>query len=115
MSGYMPRTYTLRRRPSVEANRFDGTLEMARWLEDQDDEHLRVMRTLFSTDPAQCGAISLSVYTTTGERTCRSGDWILNDNRGDWNVMSDSQFRACYDTDDPTDPDDPYNRQEPTE
>lgn len=111
----MPRTYTLRRRPSVEANQFDGTPEMARWLAEQDTENLTAMRTMVSTDPKRRGEVSIKVRTAYGEIYCRPGDWILNDERGDWHAMSDNQFRACYDTDDHTDPDDPYNRQEPTE
>lgn len=112
MNNYAPRIYTQKFTPLVDANRFDGTLDMARWLEDQDTENLTVMRTMFSTDPRRRGEVSIKVCTPNGELTCRTGDWILNNERGEWNVMSNHLFRAQYVTDDPTDPDDPYNQEE---
>lgn len=112
MTNYMPRIYTQKFTPSVEANRFDGTIDMARWLEDQDTENLTVMRTMFSTDPVRRGELSIKVRTPNGELTCRTGGWILNDERGDWRVMSNYQFHARYLPDGPTDPDDPYNQEE---
>lgn len=112
MTDYMPRTYTQKVAPSVEANRFDGTQEMARWLEDQDTENLTAMRTMVSTDPKRCGEVSIKVHAAYGAVYCRPGDWILNDESGNWHAMSDYQFRARYITDDPTDPDDPYNQDE---
>lgn len=112
MTNYTPRTYTKKCPPWVEANRFDGTLDMARWLEDQDNEHLTVMRTMFSTDPGRRGELSIKVRTPNGELTCRTGDWILNNEHGEWNVMNNHQFRALYAPDDPTDTDDPYNQEE---
>lgn len=112
MTDYTPRTYTQKCPPSVEANRFDGTLDMARWFEDQDAENLTAVRTMVSTDPKRLGQVSIKVRAAYGAVYCRPGDWILNDERGDWHIMSDHLFRARYVTDDPTDPDDPYNQEE---
>lgn len=112
MTDYMPRTYTQKFTPSVEANRFDGTPEMARWLAEQDAENLTAMQTMVSTDPKRRGEVSIRVRTEYGGVCCRPGDWILNDERGEWHAMSNPMFRARYLTDDPTDPDDPYNQEE---
>lgn len=112
MTDYTPRMYTQKFTPLVEANRFNGTPEMARWLADQDSENLTAMRTMVSTDPKRRGEVSIKVRTAYGAVYCRPGDWILNNERGEWHAMSDYQFRARYLTDDHTDPDDPYNQEE---
>lgn len=104
--------YVVKNPERVDAFRFDGTIEHARWIEAFDDDHMTVMFTMYSTKKDDLGPYSIKVDTQTGEMTARKGDWIVCRGNGSWSVLSDRMFHArfdCYDTDDE---DDPYNREE---
>ena len=99
MTNYAAETFIAREPESVDACRFDGTYGHARWFADQDSHAIAIQVSLGDrargVDNHTQARMSIM---NPGEEPQRAeeGDWVLNNDDGRWEVLSDAEFHSGW-------------------